>query len=1794
MSSKKKKFEQQIQQNKINRVTNKNAKYNKKMSKSDENYIKGNYTKSVNQTVYGVKKNLAEGQKVSGYGDDYIDTKGMKRSRYVKKQKGENPYEAKYAYQTGKPKYVKGGTKADGTKYDGFYSNKRLLKDYEKESYKNTGTLNNKEYMPKQKYALMSSHKWDNAEKFSDHLNTKVWDGIETAKANQRKGKHISNALEYVKGGAKDVILDPAMDFVKTLGAIGGYTVSGIAGLKTDLDNSISALTDTKRTLKDYTGGKSAFVENIKDNKKTLDKIGFGLDFAHYYKKDKERADKLIEQEFKDKGKTDELNKFKKFNKDNEKLIQNSLNVAGFVSDIIMPTPIEDKMVDVVKGFGKNTVKSFKELKNGTANLATGIVPEETAKLMANSKKYAGKGNKTTGISDDVFYSGKKGKTAIDKLLDNQFEKTMDNVKDVVKKNPNTSNLGKFLDTLDNKPLKGTQRSIDGRTLNKKYTQTKDGYIPNLMNNVDEIDDVAKEFAQSQQFSMFGKDGSMNAYIDNIQNPYAKYEKVINKYGDDVEGLVNKIDSMSPHNADATLDYLRKTRPEVYEQVVKGSDEITDMIESTTRRRGYETQQKIKDDNKYFNTKDVNTPKFSSEELAKQKYIKENNYKLLKDVFNPKFVDNVGNIKEREGLLRTGVKNFAQKVSTLAGGSLEEASVQIKNAKYLVNKGEIGAHEVSKMLNDLFFDGKDVVRRNVTPRHANQLLDYVDDMIIKQANGVLEEFDSLGNKIPVGEGARKISASLTDYRYDEKMSNLASNFGVKNKAELTNRYKELQAKKRIQPLNTDEFYEYKELGEKIAKWDDEYKKVKYMSDEYDDYAKKVYGKKDGTEGYKEALDELADSGKNKRLSYEEFVTQQNTSKTALDKTLDSKEWKKEVNKRWKEYNLDLDGATDERNLELVRGEKMRNQLREGASSSKNNNVGQNSRARQEMLDDVGEHSIPKYTTQDLQKMKDIQKRAETIRKALNLPETKPMKVKLTKGQKLGDLPPVRENLAHLKKTIQKEIRYMFENPDKYEHFEEGFKHIKQGYVNTLRGYGVPDDKYFHKVKALQDELKGKMNDILKGGTKNTPLLKMELQKLASRVDETFKGFDDVVLDKIDNVNIKTFDDVVTDLNKTDNPFDKLLNDNPFDALDDFDEDALMNGDVLPNNDEVVTISDFFKKLDKNKVDDKPIKEMTRDKRPIPSPSDLINLGMSKDEAFEAINKMMSGEMEIPDLKYEKKVGKGGYTRYERKGIDLSNPSDDIVRKPLDYSTVPRTQKELDVINRDNAIRERKRIGNVDKIEFELDTTPLPKLTEPNAPNMSNYDNKYLQSVLKNGTNEEKRIARRLLKNRGIDVPKQNTPLTKLANETVEETPVKFEDFLKEKNIGTDDVVEQFAKGEEEIYGRALTKGEIKANQQKLEKPKYKDNELYDMYKSWLNSYKKGLTVYNPGWHVQNFFQNKGQNYLALGADALLPQTEARNILKQINGKGGKNGVIKNVKTNQTYSYDEIGKLAQELGVVDGLGEDVRNARGIFPRFENQIDNSPIMKWLETNEQTARLNHFVKQIERGMSPEDASKSVNKYLFDYSKKNKVDDFMGDFVDPFWTFHKNNAKLMYGSMFEHPGKINSIIRGTNGLETGVPEEQRQNEEFKYGKIQKPYANLTDSVNGDQYNYLYKQNMFPDVEDAIPFEREDIENKMNPLVRMLIQQSRGEGNFGNKIVEEGEKPGWNEITMEQRAKEVLMDLNPFMPNLVKTLDSEKNRQQKADEGKQSQEITDKQILMDWINYITGNKGNWYRNLDL
>ena len=127
---------------------------------------------------------------------------------------------------------------------------------------------------------------------------------------------------------------------------------------------------------------------------------------------------------------------------------------------------------------------------------------------------------------------------------------------------------------------------------------------------------------------------------------------------------------------------------------------------------------------------------------------------------------------------------------------------------------------------------------------------------------------------------------------------------------------------------------------------------------------------------------------------------------------------------------------------------------------------------------------------------------------------------------------------------------------------------------------------------------------------------------------------------------------------------------------------------------------------------------------------------------------------------------------------------------------------------------------------------------------------------------------------GIDEDGIITPL-KAMSEKLDTKPFEHKESpFKQKHI------------DEHNNGKSKTLPTLDQFKEVLSKNKidYKDNEIYDMYKAWLNSWKKGLTVYNPGWWGANFLQNKGQNYLALGADAFMPQTEAKNIIRKMKGR----------------------------------------------------------------------------------------------------------------------------------------------------------------------------------------------------------------------------------------------------------------------------------------------------------------------
>ena len=1562
-------------ENRTKRKVEKNKEYGKSgLSSSDMAYINGNYKKVASNKAYGYRQGVKKGEIVRGTESDWLSDGNIRRTTKVEENKTwKNP------------------------------TNKK----------------------GKQKYAILSSHKWGKANKFNEQLNTGKLDGLKTAKANQRKGKHISNALEWVKGGAKDILVDPAVDFMKGVGAIGSYGLAGLSGIAEDSGNLVKAISDPKRTYKDYSQGRSIFKENLKTNKEALDRTGFGESMATFLHDAKKRGEEETIRLLKEDGRGNEVKSYKEQIEKNKKRDTNLLNATGFAMELLAPTVVEDKVVDVVKGLGKNTVKSFKELKNGTASLATGILPEETAKLMANSKKYAGKGK--TGASDDVFYSGTKGNTSIDRKLDNEFNKTVNRVKDVVKQNPKTKNIGNFLDVIDKKPLKGTQRNIDGRTLNKKYTQTKDGYKPQLMREVDEVDDVTKEFAQSQQFSMFGKNGSTEGYLKQLKDPYARYENILEKYNGDIDGLAEKLDSMKPQNAKEMYDYLMKRKPNLYKELTKGSDDVTNLM--------------LKNDK--YNLRNI------SDELSSIDKIKELN-KGYNQLNERRLLESINGKQEKIGArlkVSKGKQIFKDVVGEYLFGKLPNKSVdELEHVSGLFNNminmldNKEQTHVIAKQLNALLFNGQNVIRNNMPRSSMKDMVEYFDDIVNYQkavGNGEMsvkfrhrdlpKEYniyakDGNMNLTKDIDFSAKFSPSAVDSSFETKRQDIASRLGVKYKTDITKPYDEYLARKMNGEILTEQEYRhFKDLESRKNTWDKLYKQVADLDPkEYEEFARKNFGK---NKGYNDALEELAE----KQARIDATKGRENVLKEA------------------------------KRNLELGSDPSV-------TASPRSQNLLHNG--------DVGEwEQMTKGNTTGNIKNIPFKEYKQNYSKelGLNYVNTKyPIQIRKEKQtlQGVRSYKPVDTAITNLEKLMNKEVALTIKGNVNAREYETLRTLVKEN-VQRLEELGVSKNTYFNHIKQL------KMN-LLKDGQVSKNL--SGVKPMSGKVKNTTKGMNPLEMAHI-KINGKALDNI-EELTPDQLQWKYLMTEGAKTIDELFDA---MPGSIPQRGDNIG--DEIGSMLRPNKVENTPLDN-------IPNKTD----GFVDD--FEAFNEKLNVE--------------------DSKNIleQIQNKSD----KPKERAKInPITEQKL--------------------AEYES------KLNLPEP--QSFFDDIELPP--------------------GVDEDGVIQDLTKTFDSKSPDKTPSFEEFKETVSKNSNN------------------------------KLPYEDSKLYDVYKRWLNSYKKGLTVYNPGWWVANFFQNKGQNYLALGADAFKPQTEAKNIIRKMKGRNYKDVNVFDSKNKISYSMDDIAKLAQEFGVIDGLGEDVRNARGIFSRLETQIDNSGFMKKLSEIEETARMHHFVKQLEKGNTPEEAVKSVNKYLFDYSNKSNADKVMGDFVDPFWTFHKNNAKLMYNSMYEHPSKINAIVRGTNGLETGIPEEQRQNEESKYGKIQKPYANLIDSVNKDQYNYLYKQNMFPDVEDALPFEDEALENKMNPILRMLMQQSRGEGNFGNKIVdvEEGEKPGWNEITKEQRMKEVIMDLNPFMPNLVKTLDSEKNRQQKADDEKQSQEITDKQILMDWINYITGNKGNWYRNVN-
>ena len=1712
----KQKANAKAKQNRVNRVTKKANKYNDgKLNKTHKTYIAGDVKSSASTRAFGYKKYGMQG-------DSYITEKGRSKSNQAKINRGENPYELKYIYD-GVSRKVDGGTRADGSKYDSFTSKKRFLTDDEKKAWKATGSTNVKEYDRTHKYSILRGYDSD-GKTFKSNLNFRdnkgkiKWDGMEVAK---NKVKNGGSKLNYIGGFLKDTVIDPGVDLMKRFDYVESGLMGGALGAFETVKDVSNALTSKNKKLSDVNYKRA--VDNFKESTKESNKTGWGKSAVDYFKDWSKRSDEERYQEIlKTKGKKS-ADEFKKSTEKLKPFTDTVSTVVGFGADLLNPFEVGSALTKTTKKLAGDSIDLAKNIKKGTADISLGFTPDKgKTQEMINkySKRYKNSSKPkestvldtlTAGsreINDVNFNSNKKGRflrDTLDKGFDNAMAKK--EVNKVIKSNPNTPNLSNFLDNLNNKPIKGKQLSIDGRTLNKKYTQLASGESPQLMRNGEQIVEELGTI-DNNQLSMFNRNGNTNTYEKNIKLSNNRFEKMYNAYKDE-DMLFEMIDDLSDSNADGMLDWLQKNKPDVYKRYMGDIDDVDNLIDKDVALRNYNdtinervANQKQHDYfisetvreynpyiNKYFDPEEViprTTKKFKGKASDVKKYVATEQAKLahndnnvIRNAYNkmnidrimnkletPKIADEIKDINKRKKAFASGGKDFSRNLDKLSNQELSE----LQNAIRYFDDMKLDSYDkrdlAVDMLNKMMFNGQNIIRRNIPVDKLKNLLTYFDDLAeskIALKNGEFSfkpkgEYNTSkkgihyftgknGNPNPFDNKFNFFAPTSVDDVFEEKMKGIGKKLGVSNKVEqLDVPFEILTDKiKSGEKLTKDEVVQYKELKHKLDVWNEHWQNVKNMG--YDDYDK-YYNEN----LFKKPKDvDLSDVHKNslKLSSESDFI--------AFDEPDELAKIERQFRNKYQsnQYENSIDALFEKRPYET--------------QVSKGDYYGG-------ILDEA-----------DYQRMKYEESHAIDVIGDLGLKFVNYDKINLPKGKKLN----YREMTRHkeVKKAlvnIRKLTDKMLGTPVEMETTHKILRTEMRRISDSLKKAGVDNDVWL-------DELTKYKNSKLKSvKTKaESPL------ELAGINIKSSKKYNDGVLSPLE----REFKNLKSQGAKT---WDELYSD------------------------------DYYKSV----FDDKY----------------LTKEGTFKDKALRGDS---VGDT-ITQTPLDKLRRKGSGSRASR--LEPWQTLNDAPRNSI----------------KNMSKRSKRYVDNAKVPEKAMD---YDAFVDESNDLLSDFWSKH-----SNNTNaKELTPLERVLKDDNYNPFDEIEQInSKSVNDKLDEPIQSIDDFVQERleNVKPQTPVDKALDFPEDKFNENI-------GNKKDGKNFYEDSKAFDLYKRWLNSWKKGLTVYNPGWHVQNFFQNKGQNYLALGTDAFGSQKEARQHLKNIQGLENKAGNIVNKKTGEIYSPQDIKRLALQYDVVEGLGQDVQKARGVFSNLETKVDNSKLMKKLGNSEQTARLYHFLTKIERGATPEQASKSVNKYLYDYSKKSKLDKGISDFVDPFWTFHKNNARMLTQAMYENPSGSANILRANRGLDSSLRGEGESNS--KYREHQAPFASFKDGINGDTYDYQYDETVLPDVQDAIPLEKDDLLNKLNPFLNIAYKQSQGVGNFDKKVVD-GEA-GWNEITKDERKAEIAKDLNPFMNPLVKAYYKAKDHQEKADKGKQSQETSDKQILMDWIAYITGNKGNYYRD---
>ena len=300
-----------------------------------------------------------------------------------------------------------------------------------------------------------------------------------------------------------------------------------------------------------------------------------------------------------------------------------------------------------------------------------------------------------------------------------------------------------------------------------------------------------------------------------------------------------------------------------------------------------------------------------------------------------------------------------------------------------------------------------------------------------------------------------------------------------------------------------------------------------------------------------------------------------------------------------------------------------------------------------------------------------------------------------------------------------------------------------------------------------------------------------------------------------------------------------------------------------------------------------------------------------------------------------------------------------------------------------------------------------------------------------------------------------------------------------------------------------------------------NSDFLTLYDKATHFMKLNQTTVLPGFHTKNKAGNTFRSWLGAGEDILNPDYQIGSF-KAIKSKGEFAGEAFTSIDGKLYTWDELFKSANELGVMDSnafakeIGASA-GGKGLFKRFglPGKFDPTDTKNfgWYKAGttvgtftENQDRLLHFAAQVKQGKSLEHAAELSQKFLFDYSDLTFFEQNVMKRILPYYTWIRKNTPLQLEMLLEQPGKFRNVSKVLGGIENAIDDEDRIDKrwvnDFARDWIQLPFK--VTNPDGREEPVMLNPNMptgsFNDIPNIFaPGETlRNYGNKVNPLLKI------------------------------------------------------------------------------------------------